>query len=70
MVICPLVALIQDQIAQFKIANIDCGALGSTTDDFERIRTAPSPSHFGWWGSLVKAVVEAAVVVDAWDGLL
>ena len=41
-VICPLVALIQDQIAQLKIANIDCGALGSTTDDFERRRILSS----------------------------
>ena len=37
-VISPLVALIQDQIAQLRVANIECGALGSTTDDFERRR--------------------------------
>ena len=30
-----LIALIQDQIAQLRVANIECGALGSTTDDFE-----------------------------------
>ena len=34
-VISPLVALIQDQIAQLRVANIECGALGRTTDDFE-----------------------------------
>ncbi|QDZ20832.1 Q-like ATP-dependent DNA helicase [Chloropicon primus] len=37
-VISPLVALIQDQISQLRVANIECGALGSTTDDFERRR--------------------------------
>ncbi len=41
-VISPLVALIQDQIAQLRVANIDCGALGSTTDEFERHRIISS----------------------------
>ena len=41
-VISPLVALIQDQIAQLKVASIECGSLGSTTDEFERRRILSS----------------------------
>jgi RecQ family ATP-dependent DNA helicase len=41
-VVSPLVALIQDQIAQLNEAKIDCGALGSSTDEFERRRILSS----------------------------